>query len=340
MFRLLTVRSAPHAAPFCTLPRSALMPEASDRNATPSVVTTRALPCDGRGAATPAYIPAWGWWQVLLRCVWRVFEDRLLGEAAAVAFYALLAVFPALAALVALCGLFVDPHAAAEKLQALVGMLPAGSAEVARDALGRMAAVGGGKLRLAATLLAAALWSATAAAMQLFAALNVAYRERETRGLAQLIGIALLFVLGTVAFAAVALGGVLGVPLALAAQAGPGGGMDWLLRLLRWPLLLAAVSVVLALAYRHGPCRACPRWHWTSWGGAVAALAWLLGSASVSWYMQEVGRYDWLYGSVGAVLGFMLWAWVSTAAVLVGAVLNAELERQAMPEAESALPVS
>ena len=72
----------------------------------------------------------------------------------------------------------------------------------------------------------------------------------------------------------------------------------------------------------------------------MAALAWLLGSAAVSWYMQRVGRYDWLYGSVGAVLGFMLWAWVSTVAVLVGAVLNAELERQAMPEAEPAPPMS
>jgi membrane protein len=71
-----------------------------------------------------------------------------------------------------------------------------------------------------------------------------------------------------------------------------------------------------------------------SWGSAAAAAAWLAGSASVSWYMQRVGGYDWLYGSVGGVLGFMLWAWVSAAAILVGAVLNVELERQAMPEAE------
>ena len=316
------------------------MSEAPGRNVASSVVIPESRSSDGRGAANPACIPARGWRQVLVRCFRRVFEDRLLGEAAAVAFYALLAVFPALAALVALCGLFVDPEVAAEKLQALAGMLPAGSAEVARDALGRMAAVGGGQLGLAATLVAAALWSATAAAMQLFGALNVAYGEREARGLVRLVGIALLFALGSVAFAVLALGGVLGVPLALAAAAGPGGAMGWLLRLLRWPLLLAAVSVVLALAYRHGPCRACPRWHWASWGGALAALAWLLGSAAVSWYMQRVGRYDWLYGSVGAVLGFMLWAWVSTAAVLVGAVLNAELERQAMPEAEPAPPVS
>jgi membrane protein len=258
-------------------------------------------------------------------------EDRLLGEAAAVAFYALLAVFPGLAALVTLCGLFVDPETAAQKLQALAGMLPAGTAEVARDALGRMAAVGGGQIGLALALAAGALWSAAAAALQLIGALNVAYGEREGRGLIRLIGTALLFALGAVAFVALALGGVLGVPVAFGAAAGVGGGADRLLRILRWPLLLVTVSVALALAYRHGPCRACPRWHWASWGGAVAAFAWLLGSAAVSWYMQRVGGYDWLYGSVGAVLGFMLWAWVSAAAVLVGAVLNAELEREGLP---------
>jgi membrane protein len=207
---------------------------------------------------------------------------------------------------------------------------------VARDALARIGTAGGGRVGLAAALAAGALWCATAAALQLFGALNVAYGERETRGLVRLCVTAVLFALCAIAFVGLALGGVLAVPIALGANAGPGGIMDWLLRLLRWPLLLAVVSVALALAYRHGPCRACPRWRWVSWGGTAAAAGWLLGSALVSWYMQRVGGYDWLYGSVGGVLGFMLWAWVSAAAVLVGAVLNAELEQQATPNAEPA----
>lgn len=313
------------------------MPETYELSAGTPAASLQARPGDIREAATPSRIPLRGWWQVLRRCCWRVFEERLLGEAAAVAFYALLAVFPALAALVTLCGLFVDTEAVAGSLQALTGMLPAGTAEVARDALGRMAALGGGRVSLAATLAAGALWSATAAALQLFGALNVAYRERETRSFVRCCGTAVLFALGAMAFVALALGGVLGVPLALGTHAGPGGAVDWMLRFLRWPVLLAVVSVTLALAYRHGPSRACARWQWVSWGGSAAAAAWLLGSASVSWYMGQVGGYDWLYGSVGGVLGFMLWAWVSAAAVLVGAVLNAELEREAMPEAEAAL---
>jgi len=279
--------------------------------------------------STPAHISAPGWKQVLRRCCRRIFDDRLLGEAAAVAFYALLAVFPALAALISLCGLAIDPARAAERFQGLAGMLPSGTAEMVGGVIGRTAAHGGGRLGLGLSLAAAALWSAAAAAMQLFGALNLAYGEQENRSLLRQSGTALVFALAAMAFVALALGGVLALPAALGAQAGAGGAADQLLHLLRWPVLLVAVSVALALAYRHGPSRARPHWKWVSWGGVVAASAWLLGSAAVSWYVQHVGSFDWLYGSAGAVLGFMVWAWVSSTTVLIGAVLNAELEREA-----------
>ena len=90
-----------------------------------------------------------------------------------------------------------------------------------------------------------------------------------------------------------------------------------------------AVSIGLAVVYRHGPSRACPRWRWVSWGGAAAALAWLLGSAAFSFYVARASGYDRIYGSLGAVVGLMTWAWLSSAAVLAGAALNAELEREA-----------
>ena len=285
---------------------------------------------------TPARIFMPGWEQVLWRCIRRVYDERLLGEAAAVSFYALLAVFPALASLVLLSGMVVDPTTAAKQLQDLAALLPTGASEVVGEVLGRAAAHGGGRLGLGAGLAAAALWSATAAAAQLFGALNLIYRVRESRSLVRTTGTALLVALGAVAFVALALGGVLALPLALGSQAGADGGTALLLRLLRWPALLVMVSVALAHVYRHGPSRACPPWRWVSWGGAVAALGWLLCSAVVSWYVQDIGGYDWLYGSAGAVLGFMLWAWVSSAAVLTGAVINAELEQQAALGSERA----
>jgi membrane protein len=258
----------------------------------------------------------------------------VLGEAAAVAFYALLAVFPALGAIVSLSGAVVDIDTAARHLEDLTRMLPAGAADTAEEVMGRIAAQGGGRAGLGLGLAAAALWSATAAALQLFGALNVAYGEMEKRSLVRLCGTGLLFALGAMAFIALVLGGVLAMPVVLGAKAGVGGEADWLLHLVRWPLLVTVVAFALALCYRHGPCRACPRWQWVSWGSTAAALAWLLGSVTVSWYVENIGSFDWLYGSVGAVLGFMLWAWVSSAAVLMGAVVNVELERQAMSGTE------
>lgn len=289
------------------------------------------LPLEARRAPPPARIPLLGWRQVLWRCVRRIYDERLLGEAAAVSFYALLAVFPALASLVLLSGMVVDPTTAAKQLQGFAGSLPAGASEVVGEVLERAAAHGSGRLGLGASLAAAALWSATAATTQLFGALNLIYRVPESRSLVRMIGTALLVALGAMVFIALALGGVVALPVALGNQAGADDvGIGWLLRLLRWPALLILVSIALAHVYRHGPSRASPPWRWVSWGGAVAALGWLLCSAAVSWYVQSVAGYDWLYGSAGAVLGFMLWAWVSSAAVLIGAVINAELEHQAL----------
>jgi membrane protein len=281
--------------------------------------------------AAPSGIPARGWCEVLRRTCLRVFERRLLGEAAAVAFYALLAVFPALAALVWLGGFLVDPASVAGRLRDTApGALPAGAAEVVTELLGHLAGRPGGGLGtgggLAATV--AALWGATAAAAQFFGALNAAYDERESRGLVRLYAVALLFALAAGAFIALAFCAVV-VPAALGAQAGTGSGADAALRLGRWPVLLAPISVGLALAYRHGPSRACPRWQWVSWGGTLAALVWLLGSAAFSFYVARVGGYDRVYGTLGAVAGLMTWAWLSSAAALAGAALNAEIEREA-----------
>jgi membrane protein len=285
--------------------------------------------CDAAAAAAPSSIPARGWREALRRTLFRVSEARLLGEAAAVAFYALLALFPAVAAFVWLCGLLAAPAAAERLRDAAPGALPAGAAEVAGELLGRLAALPGGlNPSVGAVAVAATLWGGTAAAAQLFGALNAAYGERESRGLLRLYATALLFALGAGAFVVLALAAIL-VPAALGAQAGPGSGADAVLRLGRWPVLLVAVWIGLAVAYRHGPSRACPQWRWVSWGGALAALAWLLGSAAFSFYVSRAGGYDRIYGSLGAVVGLMTWIWLSSAAVLVGAALNAELEREA-----------
>ena len=217
-----------------------------DREDTRPATTTASRPDEGCCAATaaaPSSISARGWREVLRRTFVQVFEKRLPGEAAAVAFYALLALFPAMAALVWLCGPLADPPAAAGRLRdAASGALPPGAAEVAGEVLGRLAVPPGGGFGFGtgAAMLGAALWGGTAAAAQLFGALNAAYGERESRGVLRLYGVALLCALGAGAFVVLALAAIV-VPVALGAQAGAGSGADTVLRLGRWPVLLAAV---------------------------------------------------------------------------------------------------
>lgn len=282
-------------------------------------------------AAAPSAVSARGWREAFRRAFFRTSEKRLMGEAAAVAFYALLAAFPAVAALVWLFGLLVDPVSVAGRLRDTAsGELPAGAAEVAGALLGHLATRPTASLGAGAGLTAvgAALWGGTMAASQLFGALNAAYGEQESRNLPRLYATALAFALCAGAFLIFALGAI-ATPAVLDAEMGFGSGAGEALRFGRWPILLVAVSVVLAAAYRYGPSRACPRWRWVSWGGALAAFAWLLGSAAFSAYVARVGGYDRIYGSLGAVVALMTWAWLSSAAVLVGAALNAELEREA-----------
>jgi membrane protein len=230
----------------------------------------------------PSHIPLYGWRSMLWRSGWRMFEDRLFGEAAAVAFYSLLAVLPALAALASLLSLSADPQVVADRLRTLAAPLPAGAAEMASDIFGQVLTGIRGRLDLGLGLAATALWSAMAAASQLFGALNVIYREPERRGFAQFTLVTLLFACGAALFIILALGGIVATPAVVSFWTGPDTSMGKLLRLLRWPVLLIAVSTALAVTYRFGPSRACPQWRWVSWGGTIAGMMWLIGSAAVS----------------------------------------------------------
>jgi membrane protein len=109
---------------------------------------------------------------------------------------------------------------------------------------------------------------------------------------------------------------------------GLGGVVEFLLQWLRWPLLLAAVAVLLALIYRYLPSREHAKWRWVSWGSGFAAIAWLAMSLAFSWYVANFGNYDETYGALGAAVGFLTWVWLSATVVLIGAQLNAELEHQ------------
>jgi membrane protein len=273
-------------------------------------------------------IPLHGWKEILLGTYHRINEDRLLATAAGVVFYGLLAIFPAVTALVSSYGLFADPSTIARNLQGLALMLPEGSFAIVQDQVGRVLAKETATLSTTFILgLLMAIWSANAGMKAIFDALNVVYEERERRGFIQLNLTSLAFTVAALVAMLLMIAGVIALPLALQ-KLGLGQRAEWMLSIGRWPALTVLLLTALALLYRFGPSRHSARWQWLSVGALAASLLWLVGSALLSWYLSNFGNYTATYGSLGAAIGLMTWMWMSAIIVLCGAELNSEIERR------------
>lgn len=292
----------------------------------------------GRRASGPTEIPAAGWKDILLRTWHDVGENRIMLVSAGVTFFALLAIFPAIAALVSLYGLIADPSTIAEQIGSLQGLLPQGALEIVGEQVTRLNEKGSTTLGLSLFVgLALSVWSANGGMKHVFDALNLVYDERESRGFVKLNLISLAFTGGALLFLVSALAAVIVLPIVFK-FIGLGEGAWWLSQL-RWPVLLVAVLFGLALLYRFGPSRDAPRWRWATPGSALAAILWLGGSGLFSWYVANFGKYNQTYGSLGAAIGFMTWIWLSTTIVLLGAQLNAEMEHQTAEDTTVGEPV-
>ncbi|MGJ3261605.1 MAG: YihY/virulence factor BrkB family protein [Salinarimonas sp.] len=285
-------------------------------------------PGRGRHAATPHEIPRAGWVDIGKRVATEFSRDRLMAVAAGVTFYALLALFPAIAAFVSLYGLFFSAEEVSRQVASLSGVVPGGAVEVIEGEVERVASQGGGALTLGFVGgLLLTLWSANAGMKAIFDALNVAYDEEESRGFLALNAVTLLFTLGALLVVGGLIAAVAVLPAVLAAVP-LGDTVETLLQWLRWPVALALVAGLLALVYRYGPSRTRARWRWVLWGAGIGAVAWVGFSMLFTWYVANFGSYNATYGSLGAVIGFMVWIWLSTTIVLLAAELNAEMERQ------------
>jgi membrane protein len=170
------------------------------------------------------------------------------------------------------------------------------------------------------------LWFTNTGVSALVDALNVVYEEEEKRGLIKYYSETLTFTIATIAFVLVSIGVVVAIPVALSLMPLP-GGTDLLVRIARWPILLVLVGLALTLLYRFGPSRTAARWRWITWGSAFATTGWLAVSVLFSWYVANFGSFDKTYGSLGAIMGFMTWIWLSLVVVLVGAKLDAAMQR-------------
>jgi membrane protein len=282
----------------------------------------------GRSADTPSEIPARGWKDILVRVYREISDDRVMAIAAGVTFYVLLAIFPAVAALVSIYGFFADPQTIAEHLNEVSAFLPGGAVEIIGEQINHVVAQG--EATLGATFLigiAVSLWSANAGIKALIDALNIVYDETEKRSFIKLNALSLAFTISIIGFMLVALAAMVVLPVILN-YVGLGGVAETIIKLLRWPILLLVVGLGIACIYRYGPSRDKAKWRWITWGSALASIMWLAASILFSWYAANFGSYNETYGSLGAAIGFMMWIWLSTIVILLGAELDAEMEHQ------------
>jgi len=260
--------------------------------------------------------------------LWRISANRILSTSGGVAFFALLAVFPGIAAIVSLYGLFADSSTIGKHLTLLSGFLPGGVLQLIADQITLISRQGSQTLGTAFVAgLLVALGSANSGMAALFDALNVVYDEREKRSLVRFYATTLLFTIAGIAFIILAITGVVILPLMLK-FIGLATTTEWLLAILRWPILLVTIVVSLACIYRYGPSRRDARWRWVTWGSILGALLWVAASMLFSWYVATFDSYNKTYGSLGAGVGFMVWLWISAVIILLGGELNAEMEHQ------------
>jgi membrane protein len=285
-------------------------------------------PGRGRAARTPRAVPWRGWKDILWRTWAGITDDHLLTLAGGVAFFVLLAMVPALTAGVSSYALFADARAIQGQLNLFANIVPPTALDLVRDEIIRIVANSNGRLTLSFLgSLALSLWSANSGVKALFEALNVLYGEEEKRSIVQLNVFSMLLTICSIAAMLMIVTGVVVLPLVFSITGFLGIKLT-IIALLRWPAMLILAMVAFGVLYRYGPSRRLVQAHWITLGSLMAAFLWLAMSATFSWYLSHVANYTATYGALGAVIGLMMWMWLSAVIVLVGAKLNAEIEHQ------------
>jgi membrane protein len=284
-------------------------------------------PGRGRDAEAPQHVPARGWKDVLLRVKAEAKDDHTVLFAAGVALFGLLALVPALAALMSIYGLAANPATVDEQLADALSAAPAEVRDLVSQQVRDIGDASSGAIVTVVLGFLFALWSASAGMKALIEAINLAYDEKETRGFVKLRGLSLAFTLGAIVFVVVAFALIALLP-SLIAETDLGTAGRVLVNILRFVVLFAGVLFGLALLYRYGPDRNAAKWAWVTPGALFAAVVWIIGSLLFSFYTANFGRYNETYGALGAIVVVILWLLLTTTVVILGAQINCELERQ------------
>jgi membrane protein len=282
----------------------------------------------GRFAHRPTHIPNKGILDVLVR-MWNKQTHLNLGLiAAGIAFYGLLSLFPGITAIVAFAGTFLNPEMLVENSEDIAALLPEAAQTIVLGQLRDVANADSSTLSFAALFsLAIALYSASKAVANFIAGLNVIYEERETRNFFVVKALTILLTIFLIVGLLVAIIVVAAIPV-IAAIFGDYGIIDDVVMFLRWPFLFLMGAFGIAVLYRLGPNRRSAKWRWLTPGAFVACALWVGGSYGFSLYVQSFGSYNETFGALGGVIILLTWLWLSAFIVLLGALLDAELEAQ------------
>ena len=292
----------------------------------------------GGDAEHPGQIPARGWRQIAKRGWKEAKADNVPLLGAGVAFYAFLALFPLLIALVSIYGFFADAAAITEQLRAVTKTLPPDAQKLIIDQVGTLTARGRSTIGVGALVaILISLFSASAGINNLMTAINIAYDEEEKRSGIKKRLISLALTVGAVVFMVIVLA-LIGVLPPLLRNIFGTSAVRWVLQIAGILLLIVIVSVALAILYRVAPDRDAPKIKWVSVGAVVATVIWLIASLGFSLYVSTLGNYAKTYGAFAGIVILLFWLWLTAYAILLGAEINAEAEQQTIADTTKGAP--
>jgi len=292
----------------------------------------------GGDAEHPGQIPARGWRQIAKRGWKEAKADNVPLLGAGVAFYAFLALFPLLIALVSIYGFFADAAAITEQLRAVTKTLPPDAQKLIIDQVGTLTARGRSTIGVGALVaILISLFSASAGINNLMTAINIAYDEEENRSGIKKRLISLALTVGAVVFLIIVLA-LIGVLPPLLRNIFGTSAVRWVLQIAGILLLIVIISVALAILYRVAPDRDAPKIKWVSVGAVVATVIWLIASLGFSLYVSTLGNYAKTYGAFAGIVILLFWLWLTAYAILLGAEINAEAEQQTIADTTKGAP--
>ncbi len=267
------------------------------------------------------------WKTILLKVKDQIGENNVSIVSAGVAFYGFLAVFPAIAAIVSIYGLAMDPQSIENQLSQITGVMPQQVYDILKDQLEKLTKTPGSTLGWSMAIgILFSLWSANKGIKSMFTGVDIAYGTKNTRGFFKKNWLTLLFTLGAIILVILSMVLIVAFP-ALIDTLGLPSGIESLIIYGRWLLLAALVIWFLGMIYKHAPFKPTPNFKWVLPGALLSTILWLLASWGFSFYVSNFGSYGEMYGSISAVIVMLLWLFLSSFIILLGAELNSEIEK-------------